>query len=61
MAEIPNDAFLACNATLRVIEANLQEFANITQVEELQRPEQLNLLALEQLPDRWRDKVNEVL
>jgi hypothetical protein len=61
MAEFPNNAFLACNATLRAIEANLQEFANITQVEELQRPEQLNLLALEQLPDRWRDEANEVL
>ena len=61
MAEIPNDAFLACNAILRVIEANLQNFANIIQVEELQRPEQLNLLALEQLPNRWRDGANEVL
>jgi hypothetical protein len=61
MAEVPNDAFLACNAILRVIEASLQKFANITQVEELQRSEQLDLLALEQLPDRWRDGAIEVL
>jgi hypothetical protein len=51
----------ACYVTLENILANLRHIEDTSTEIALRSPEQLNLRALEQLSDRWRDEVDRVL